>query len=233
MSIIIKFILNDLLITIPLFLWVLFVMKVVSRWIYDFAVKKGYPPQSATYFGRKTIHILASGIVALLIPILYKEPIIPFLSAIILAIYTYLPHKKDKLNQWYQVKNNTKEVNFAIMGGVSILVGWYFDRTFWLGVIPVLFMSFGDGITGIIRNMIYKKRTKAWEGSFGMLFVCILIGSRMGWAGIIAAIFATIIEKFMPIDSNVLDDNIAIPIASLIILIIFKSFLPSLTQSFF
>lgn len=226
--IIIDYLFHDFLITIPVLLWVFFVMKVISRWVFNFAIKKNYPPNSATYFGRKTIHLLASGIAALLIPILYKEPLIPFLSAILLAIYTYLRHKKNNLEQWYQVKNNIKEVNFAIMGGVSILVGWYFDRTFWLGVIPVLFMSFGDGITGIIRNIIYKKRTKAWEGSFGMLFACFLIGSRMGWAGIIAAIFATIVEK-----SDRIDDNITVPTVSLITLIILRLFNPSLTQSFF
>ena len=226
--IIIDYLIHDFLITIPLLLWVFFVMKVVSRWIYDFAVKKGYPPQSATYFGRKAIHILASGIASLLVPILYKEPILPFLSAIVLAIYTYLPHKKNKLQQWYQTKDNTKEVNFSIMWGISILVGWYFDRTFWLGVIPVLFMSFGDGITGIIRNIRYKKRNKGWEGSLGMFIVCILIGSRMGFAGIIAAIFATIVEK-----SDLIDDNISVPVVSLLILIIIKYFYPALTQSFF
>jgi dolichol kinase len=226
--IIIDYLIHDFLITIPLFLWVFFVIKVISRWIYDVAIKKGYPPDSATYFGRKTIHILASGIAALLIPIFYKEPILPFLSAIFLTIYTYLPHRKNQLHNWYQVKENRQEVNFSIMWGVSILVGWFFDKTFWLGVIPILFMSFGDGITGIIRNIKYKKRTKAWEGSFGMLFACVLIGSRMGVAGILAAIFATIVEK-----SDLIDDNISVPIISLIILIIFKSFFSSLTQSFF
>lgn len=230
---IVDYLLHDFLITIPILLWVFFVMKVISRWIYNFAIKKGYTPDSATYFGRKTIHFFASGLVALLIPILYKEPFIPFLSAILLAVYTFLLHKKDKLESWYQIKNNTKEVNFSIMGAISILIGWRFDRTFWLGVIPILFMSFGDGITGIIRNIKYRKRTKSWEGSIGMLLVCILIGLRMGWAGIIAGVLATIVEKIVPIDSNIMDDNIAIPVASLIVLIIFKSFYPSLAQSFF
>ena len=226
--IVINYLLHDLLITIPLFLWVIFIMKVVSRRIYGFAVKKGYPPESATYFGRKTIHILASGVAAILIPIFYKEPVIPFLSALILAIYTYLPHKKNNLKEWYQTKENTKEVNFSIMWGISILVGWFFDKTFWLGVIPVLFMSFGDGITGIIRNIRYKKRNKGWEGSLGMLIVCVIIGLRMGVAGIIAAIFATIVEK-----SDLIDDNISVPVVSLLILIIIKYFYPPLTQSFF
>ena len=220
--------LHDFWITIPLSLWVFFVIHVLAKSVSDFALKKGYPKDSATYFGRKIIHIFASGFTALLLPFLYKEPIIPFLLGISFAIYTYFPHRINKLFNWFQVKENLHEVNFCLMWGLSILVGWFFDKTFWLGVIPALFMSFGDGVTGIIRNIRYKKRTKAWEGSLGMLFVCILIGSRMGFAGIIAAVFATVAEK-----SNLLDDNISIPIVSLITLIIFKSLFPSLTQSFF
>jgi len=162
--------LNDFLITIPLFIWVLFVMKYLSRWVYNLAVKKGYPPDSATYFGRKIIHIFASGITALLVPFLFKTPILPFLSALILAIYTYLPHRKKKIYQWFQLKTNVHEVNFSLMWGLSILIGWFFDKTFWLGVIPALFMSFGDGISGIVRNLKYKRRIKAWEGSLAMLF---------------------------------------------------------------
>jgi len=90
------------------------------------------------------------------------------------------------------------------MWGLSILIGWFFDKTFWLGVIPALFMSFGDGISGIVRNLKYKRRIKAWEGSLAMLFACLLIGSKMGLAGILAAIFATLVEK-----TDIIDDNIS------------------------
>jgi len=208
--------LNDFLITIPLFIWVLFVMKYFSRWVYNLATKKGYPPDSATYFGRKIIHIFASGITALLVPFLFKTPILPFLSALILAIYTYLPHRKKKIYQWFQLKTNVHEVNFSLMWGFSILIGWFFDKTFWLGVIPALFMSFGDGISGIVRNLKYKRRIKAWEGSLAMLFVCLLIGSKMGFAGILAAFFATLVEK-----TDIIDDNISVPIVSFLILFFF------------
>jgi dolichol kinase len=218
--------LNDFLITIPLFIWALFVMKYLSRWVYNFALKKGYPQHSATYFGRKIIHIFASGIIAFLIPFLYKKPFLPFISAIILGIYTYLPHKKEKLFQWYQVRENTYEVNFSIMWGLSILVGWYFDKTFWLGVVPVLFMSFGDGITGIVRNIKYKIRNKSWEGSLAMLIVCSLIGLKFGFAGIVAAAAATIVERFD-------DDNIWVPLVSLSILILFYKFFPILINPLF
>jgi len=217
---------HDLVITVPFFLWVLFVVKYFSRWIYDLAVKKGYPPDSATYFGRKAIHIFASGLIALSLPFLFKEPFLPFLSALILAIYTYLPHRKGQLYRWFQIKDNFKEVNFCLMWGLVILFGWFFDRTFWLGVIPALFLSFGDGVTGIVRNIKYKKRTKAWEGSLAMLICCSLIGIKMGFAGILAAVFATIVERVVPIDSNIIDDNILIPLVSFLVLLFFQTCIP-------
>ena len=208
--------LNDFLITIPLFIWVVFVVKYFSRWIYNLAIKKGYPPDSATYFGRKIVHIFGAGFITLSIPFLFREPFLPFLSALILAIYTWLPHKKDKLYPWFQIKNDFKVVNFSIMWGLSILIGWFFDKTFWLGVIPALFMSFGDGVSGIVRNLKYKKRIKAWEGSLAMFIVCALIGSKMGLVGILAGFFATLVEK-----TEIIDDNISVPIISFLILFLF------------
>lgn len=206
---------HDFVLTIPLFVWVIFVTQFLSKWVYKYAVKKGYPEQSATYFGRKSIHIFASGLVALLLPFFFKEPLIPFLMAILLAIYTFLPHIQNKIFNWFQVKENLHEVNFCLMWGFSVLIGWFFDKSFWLGVIPTLFMSFGDGITGIVRNIKYKKRNKGWEGSLAMLIISLLIGAKMGLAGVIAAIFATVVEKF-----DFIDDNISIPVVSFIILLI-------------
>ncbi len=213
---------HDLILSLPLFLWVLFVVQVLAKFVFKFALKKGYPKDSATYFARKFIHIFASGIVALLIPFFFREPIVPFFSAILLAIYTFFPHKKGKLFDWFQVKENIHEVDFCLMWGIVILIGWFFDKSFWLGVIPALFMSFGDGVSGIVRNLKYKRRIKAWEGSLAMLFTCILIGLKMGWAGIIAAIFATIFEKL-----EFIDDNISIPTVSFLILLFFFEFFPN------
>jgi len=215
--IIIADIYHDLAITVPLFIWVIFVVKYFSRWVYDLAVKNGYPPESATYFGRKAIHIFASGLIALSLPFLFKEPFLPFLSALILALYTYLPHRKKQLYQWFQAKDNLREVNFCLMWGLVILIGWFFDKSFWLGVIPALFMSLGDGVTGIVRNLKYKKRIKAWEGSLAMLIVCVLIGLKIGLPGIIAAISATIFERF-----EFIDDNISVPIISFLVLLLFQ-----------
>lgn len=218
---------HDLIVSIPILVWILFVINYLSRWVYNLALKKGYPKNSATYFGRKIIHIFASGLVTLSLPFLYREPFVPLMSGFALALYTYLPHRKKQLYDWFQVKENIYEVNFCLMWGLSILFGWFLDKSFWLGMLPALFISFGDGVTGIVRNLKYKKRVKAWEGSLAMLFVCVLIGLKMGWAGIVAAIFATIFERF-----EFIDDNISIVISSFAVLAIFHFFFPALMTPF-
>lgn len=219
----------DLRVIVVLTIWSLFIINYLSRRIYNFALKKGYPPNSATYFGRKVIHILASGTTTLFLPFFMKEPFVPFLSGLGFAAYTYYFRKKDNLQKWFQVKENNYEVNFCIMWSLSILLGWFLDKSFWLGVIPALFISFGDGVTGIVRNFRYKKRTKAWEGSLAMLIVCVVIGAwKMGWAGVIAGVVATLVEKIEGID-----DNISIVVFSFIVLTIFYLFLPALTTPLF
>jgi len=117
--------LNDFLITIPLFVWVMFVIKYLARWVYDLAVKKNYPPDSATYFGRKIVHIFGAGFITLSIPFLFREPFLPFLSALILAIYTWLPHKKDKLYPWFQIKNDFKDSPITLKWFDLEQVGYY------------------------------------------------------------------------------------------------------------
>jgi len=180
-------------------------------------------------FGRKTIHILAVGVPTLLMPYLLREPLAAFFSGLGFAAYTYYFRRKNKLQNWYQVKENSYEVNFCIMWSFSFLFGWFLDKSFWLGAVPGLFISFGDGVTGIVRNFRYKKRNKSWEGSLAMLIVCIIIGGwKFGWAGIIAAFVATFFEKL-----EGFDDNISVVVSSLAVLIVFSAFFPNYSTSFF
>ncbi len=218
--------LQDFIIVIPFSLWSFFIVNWLSKWVYNFAIKRGFPPNSATYFGRKVIHIFAAGITTLFLPFLFKEAYIPFILGLGFAFYTYFFHKIKKLQNWYQVKENRHEVNFCIMWSLSILIGWFLDKSFWLGVIPALFMAFGDGVTGIIRNFRYKKQSKAWEGSLGMFLTCAVIGGlKMGIAGLVAAFVATFFERFD-------DDNIYIPVSSFLVLAICLYFFPELTKPF-
>ncbi|MGB9805241.1 MAG: dolichol kinase [Thermoproteota archaeon] len=218
----------DLPIVAVLIVWNLFVVLVLSKEVYKFALRKGRSEHSSMYFSRKAIHFLAGGLTAALLPYFAHEPFLPALLAFGFSIMTYVPHKINKLMYWFQDPENAYEVDFTIVWGVVILLTWYIDKTFWLGVIPVLFMSWGDGITGIIRNLMYNKRTKAWEGTMGMLILDTIIGAKMGFAGIIAAVVSALVERI-----EVLDDNVSVPVVSLIILLVAKIYFASLTVPLF
>jgi phytol kinase len=86
-----------------------------------------------------------------------------------------------------------------------------------------LFMAFGDAVTGLARNALYKKRTKKPIGNVFMLIVCVLIGYYFAsitikpiplW-GIFAAITASVVERF---EIGPIDDNILITVTAMFIL---------------
>ncbi len=204
----------DVPITLALLAWMGFVLFVASRWLYNYVLRRGWDPKRGTYLGRKFVHIFGAGIVAVTLPFGFHEPYFPFAFAMLLAALTYSLHRTNHLLYWFQDPANHSETWFALTWGAAILVTWFLDETFLLAVVPTLFMAWGDGVTGVVRNLMYKKRTKAWEGSLAMLLVCIPVGALMGLAGVVAGAAATAVERVEGID-----DNISIPLVSLGVLI--------------
>lgn len=226
------FTLSSIIIDLPyaaiLFIWVYIVVMFISKKFYELALKNGFPAHSATYFGRKVIHLLAGGLVAILLPFLFHEPVLPFIMAVLLTIAVYLPHKTGKLYIWFQDPNNMYEVDFTIAWGLIAFFLWFLNKSFWLAIVPILFMAWGDGVTGIVRNLRYKRRIKAWEGSLAMLLVCLPIGAIAGWAGIASAFVATLAEK-----QKYIDDNIAVPLVTVAIIVIAKFIFPAYLTSLY
>lgn len=119
---------------------------------------------------------------------------------------------------WFQIKENRYEVHFAIAYGLILLVGVMLGNLL-IGLIPILFMSFGDSATGLIRAITQKRHVKSWEGSVAMFLICSIIGFLFfGIYGIIVGLIATIIEKIPK-----LDDNVTVPIVTATLI-----FIPSL-----
>ena len=186
--------------------------------------RRGVEHNVAVYYNRKVIHILTGGVVAVLVPFIFKTPLLPFAMAMLLAVFLYIPHKRGKLMCWFQVDENAYEVSFCVMWGAMISLGWIVSgANFWFGVLPVIFMSVGDAVTGIVRNMLYKKRTKSWWGNLAMASFSIPTGAILGVAGIVAGTAASLIEHF---ESNPIDDNITVPLFSFIILMLAKFYAP-------
>jgi dolichol kinase len=177
----------------------------------------------SNYFARKFIHF-ACGIVTIFIPYIFKTPVPLALMFFGLFYWLYLHHKKMRLMKWFQIEKLYGEVYFCFAYFALFLIYWYYDIN--IAIASVLFMAFGDGITGIVKEHFYGKRefeklVKGLNlGNLAMLLICLPIGYYYcGIAGILGAIFASWIESFEKID-----DNVTIPFGSAAVITLFKSF---------
>ncbi|EZQ04806.1 hypothetical protein [Candidatus Acidianus copahuensis] len=211
--------LTDITWGIALTIWVGFVTLYLSRIIAD---KKG------TYVARKFIHILGGGVVAVLGPFVFSSPLIPIILPYILTIYLLL-HRKGKMLSWFQDKGDMGEVFFTFSFGTILLLSWVLIPSFWdpgnkllyVALLPLFYMSFGDGITGIIRNYVYGKRMKGNWGSLGMLVLCATLGYLLlSYVGLLSGIIATVLEKY-----GKLDDNLTVSFGTFLFLILTLRFL--------
>jgi phytol kinase len=198
----------DIVKAIPLFIYILLLVYMLTKKLYFVMVSKGLRHNVAVYFNRKIVHILSGGVVALLVPYLFKEPFVPMVFAYILAIATYLPHKKRQILNWFQTEDNMYEVNFCIAWGTTIALLWILTNNPWISILPALAISFGDAVTGIVRNIVFGYRTKHWIGNIAMAILMIPIGySIAGVAGALSMVVASAIER---IEVNPVDDNLLI-----------------------
>jgi len=224
--------------TIVEFIWIIILtiytvsITFLTKKTYDLMVNKGIKKKDAVYYNRKIVHIFAGGVIALIVPIVFSSSIYPLFCGLSIAIITYLSHKRrrGKMLYWFHTEDNLNDVSFCFMWGITIFVLWEVmgamgnTGAHWIAIIPAVFVSFGDGVTGIARNALFKKRTKHPIGNVFMAAVCIPLGYFLaGFGGIaiggaIAAIVASTMERY---EFGPIDDNILITISSSIVLYIF------------
>ena len=222
----------EVLYAVGLLLWVIIVVQLISKGVYELGRRRYGDEKVGIYFARKAIHMLAGGLVAILVAVLdpFETPIMPLFMGILLAFFCWWPHHTGKLMYWFQDPENMYEVDFCLVWAFLMSLGWLLAQLYnpalgwWLGTVPVLFMAFGDGITGIVRNFLFKKRTKHWSGNVAMFFLCAPMGYFIGpfyLAGIIAAAISSAVEHVERIGSLVIDDNVTVPLAAFAVLALF------------
>ena len=212
-----EYLARDSLIAGILLVYVMIVVFATKK-LYHLMTAKGVKHNVAVYYNRKIIHMAAGGVVAILVPLLFHEPLVPFIMALILALFTYLPHKRKKLMYWFQVEDNMYEVNFCIAWGFAVLILWLVFGDPRIAILPPMLISFGDAITGIVRNAIFGRRTKHWIGNVAMAALTIPLGFLyVGIVGGITSAIASIVERF---EFNPIDDNLLIGLISTMILLI-------------
>lgn len=190
-----------------IFLAYVFGVVYSTKLAYNLMRSRGLPHNVAVYYNRKLIHVFAGGVVALLVPLFFTSPVVPAALAAVLAIVTYLPHRRGELMNWFQVPDNMYEVNFCVMWGVSVILAWVITGDPIYAIVPIALMAFGDAATGFTRNALFGRRTKSWFGNLAMLAVSVPIAyAVMGFWGIPIAVAASVIEhfEFGPVDDNVL-----------------------------
>lgn len=194
----------------------LYVMVVLfaTKIPYDMMVARGIEDIRAVYYNRKIVHMMAGGVGSLCVPFLFEDYWYPLVCGIILTVLTYAAHASGKRMFWFQTEQNQNDVKFTLMWWASITLIWVLVGDPWLAIVPSLFMAFGDGVTGIVRNAVIKERSKSPIGNVFMFIVSAPLGwivAGMGnpsipvW-GLISATVATFVERyeFGPIDDNIL-----------------------------
>jgi phytol kinase len=116
--------------------------------------------------------------------------------------------------------NVMAEVWFAWTAVPIFAIGWLWLKQPFITISCLLFMAWGDCVTGLIRAEVYHKPVKGLWGSLGMLAVCLVISwtfIKPFWIGALGAVIATITEWAFG-DVGIIkwaDDNWAIPAISL------------------
>ena len=195
-------------------LFMLFVIKVSKR-------------IGNNYLARKFIHI-GAGIIFLSIPYLYSSPIVPTTLSILFTIFTLAPRMRGRMYEWYQIKGNYGDLYFTLMATIIIPLTWYYDL--WTGILALLLMGWGDAVTGFVRWKVYGGRVKGLWGTIAMIVFSVPTGYLIygyshiwsnGWIGALGGLTASLIEK-----TDVIDDNITVPLTSLATIIILKNLYP-------
>jgi dolichol kinase len=224
--------LDELLWAAGLSLYVLAVLF-ATRIPYRAMVARGMEPIRAVYYNRKIVHMLAGGVGSLMVPLVFDSPWYPLICGLLLTLLTYGAHATGLRFYWFQTDENRNDVKFALMWALSVSLLWWLLDNPWLAILPALYMAFGDGVTGIARNLLVLRRSKSPIGNLFMLIVC----SPMGWIigglaepaipvwGLISAIVATWIERY---ELGPIDDNVLITVAASAILLLGTSVGPLL-----
>ena len=188
----------------------------ISNIFYDYHI-----PQ---YLSRKIGH-LAGGTALLLCALLFNSWLWPLILSVGFAALL-LGARFIKGDLFRGVGGTGRQMAFAEVwfpaaAVVSIVVGWVWLGDRWMGILPTLFMAFGDAVTGLTRSVIYNREFKGNMGSVAMLGACLLLAwvfYQPFWIGAIGAAVATLVERFTPMSKGWVDDNYTIVLSSLLVM---------------
>ncbi len=194
-------------------------------WLSNYAFDRGVPQ----YVSRKIGHT-AGGICFLLAPFVFHDFLLPLALAGVFALALILarllrPATFRGVGGNGRSGDSYAEVVFAAVAVPVYLVGWQWLKEPYYAAAALLFMAWGDAATGLVRAQIYHKPVKGVWGSLAMLLVCLGLAwllIKPFWIGVAGSV-AAVAAEFSFGDVGFIkriDDNLAIPLVSLAVLLV-------------
>ena len=177
-------------------------------------------------YKRKSIHLFN-----LAIPFSYlyvfpeKWVFVKLLSIlmVLFIIFDILRHKvawvKSLFSLFLDSMLRSHEQEGKLTGATWVMIGAVISIILFskpVAIIALIFMSIGDTAAGLIGQRYGKHKiwNKSWEGFFGGLFVCIIIGMNYSLLPITISLSGAVAAMVMEILPIPLDDNFKIPLGS-------------------
>ena len=177
-------------------------------------------------YKRKSIHLFN-----LAIPFSYlyvfpeKWVFVKLLSIlmVLFIIFDILRHKVAWVKSLFTLFINSMlrshEQEGKLTGATWVMIGAVISIILFskpVAIIALIFMSIGDTAAGLIGQRYGKHKiwNKSWEGFFGGLFVCIIIGMNYSLLPITISLSGAVAAMVMEILPIPLDDNFKIPLGS-------------------
>lgn len=173
------------------------------------------------YLSRKISHF-GGGVAFLLCPFLFSKPWWPLILAfgfvLLLGGARFLKPNAFRGTGGSARSHAFAEVFFPLAGGLALL-NWVWSGNPFLGVLPGMYLGFGDQCTGLVRSWHCKKEKKGWCGTLAMLLICLLVSYFLKpyWVGAVMAITAVLAEKFTPLTHGLIDDNWVLTLSSALV----------------
>ena len=142
---------------------------------------------------------------------------------VLFIIFDILRHKvawvKSLFSLFFDSMLRSHEQEGKLTGATWVMIGAVISIILFskpVAIIALIFMSIGDTAAGLIGQRYGKHKiwNKSWEGFFGGLFVCIIIGMNYSLLPITISLSGAVAAMVMEILPIPLDDNFKIPLGS-------------------
>ena len=142
---------------------------------------------------------------------------------VLFIIFDILRHKvawvKSLFSLFIDSMLRSHEQEGKLTGATWVMIGAVISIILFskpVAIIALIFMSLGDSAAGLIGQRYGKHKiwNKSWEGFFGGLFVCIIIGMNYSLLPMTISLSGAVAAMVMEIVPIPLDDNFKIPLGA-------------------